>query len=87
MVPMFRQLPGVHSISIRGAASGSLCRVEVTMPKLEPSHWYDVACDINWSFHYFTGRGVSRGPEHASSNLEDETYMAERYMQLHFLWE
>ena len=92
---MFRQLSGVHSILIRrntcpfprGVASGSLCTAWVRMPKLERSQRCDLARDMNWSFNYFTGRGLSRGSEHAFSNPEDGTYMAGRNMQLYILWE
>jgi hypothetical protein len=55
--------------------------------ELERSRRYDLACDMNWSFAYFIGRGVSRGPEHAFSNPEDGTYIAERYLPLYILWD
>jgi hypothetical protein len=42
------------------------------MTKLERSRWYDLAWDMNWNFTYFIDRGVSRGPEHAFSNLKTE---------------
>jgi hypothetical protein len=56
----------------------------ITMAKLKRSRRYDLACDMNWSFTYFIGRGVSRGPEDAFSNAEGGTYMAERYLQFIF---
>ena len=84
---MFRQVSGVHSISIRGVASGSLCSAGITMAKLKRSRRYDLACDMNWSFTYFIGRSLSRGPEDALSNPEGGTYMAERCLQLYILWD
>jgi hypothetical protein len=57
------------------------------MAKLERSQCDDLVRDTNRSFDCFTGKGLSRGPEHAFSNPEDGTYMAERYMQLYILWE
>jgi hypothetical protein len=69
---MFRQLSRVHSISIRVFASGNSCSARITMAKLERSRWYDLACDMDWNFTYFIDRGVSRGPEHAFSNLKTE---------------
>ena len=57
------------------------------MAKLERSRWYDLACDMDWNFTYFIDRGVSRGPEHAFSNPEGGTYMAERCLQLYILWD